>query len=109
MSHHRRHTSHFEWSTEFVNLADIQKQILTNAEVLFPAHSDLRVITGKLSQTARYAAVVSRDDATPGPNATGAAYRIVAQGPAEADRRLAVMKLLDDIERRIATEIMDAR
>lgn len=79
---------------------------MINAEVLFPKQTDMRVVTGKLSKNQLYAAVVARDFATPDVKANGVAFRIIAQGPNEGDRRLAVLKLLDDIEKRVAKEVM---
>ena len=50
---------------------------------------------------------MARDYATPDVKANGVVYRVLAQGPVEVDRRSAVMKLLDDIEKRVAGEVME--
>jgi hypothetical protein len=77
-----------------------------NAEVLFPRLCDMRVITGRTSKTEHYAAIYARDTTTPEICKNGIDFRMIAQGPNEIDRRTSVMKLLDDIEKRVAKEVM---
>lgn len=80
---------------------------VNNAEVLFPSQIDLRVVTGKVSRGQHYAALMARDTSSPDIDARDIGYKILAQGPSEGNRRASVMKLLDDVEKRIAKDIMD--
>ncbi|KXS96572.1 hypothetical protein AC578_1947 [Pseudocercospora eumusae] len=105
-SKHTRYDQ-FDWETEFMDLEGVCRQIIINAEVLFPRQIDLRVITGKAGKGLHYAALMARDTSNPDANVNDIGYKILAQGPSESNRRASVMKLLDDVEKRVAKDVMD--
>lgn len=82
---------------------ELNNTSIANASVLFPDEADLKVITGKASKGIHYAALMAKEK---GVWAETLKSKALISGPPAIDRRASLMILLDEVEMRIAKEVM---
>ncbi|KAI9709473.1 MAG: hypothetical protein M1820_003233 [Bogoriella megaspora] len=92
---------------EAITLTDVTNQILTNAQVLYPRESNLRVITAQTPSGLLYHSLLTADK----PQPKEAVYpvqatKVVIKSQGAQERRGALMDLLMETERKVGKEIL---
>ncbi|TKA64102.1 hypothetical protein B0A49_06194 [Cryomyces minteri] len=92
---------------EVTTTADITSQILTNAQVLYASDKDLKVVTSQVPSGLLFnTCVVAYRALNPRVSSDARGYKVIMKGPGEKTRRAAMMKLLEETEKRVSKEVV---